>query len=514
MTNDTWKLGNHEFTSRFILGSGKYSLELIKAAVEEAGAQIVTMALRRANEGGLANILDYIPEGVTLLPNTSGARNADEAVRIARLAREVCGSDFIKIEIMRDTKYLLPDNYETIKATEILAKEGFIVMPYMYPDLNMARDMAAAGAACIMPLGAPIGSNKGLCTKEFIQILIDEIDLPIIVDAGIGRPSQACEAMEMGAAAVMANTAIATAGDVKTDGRRHEKGCRSRKSRLSGRYGSGTNKGSQRFLSSHRLSERLTSLHPIREEIRFRFPEPISSGRLPEVMFKSWKEQKMNTETHINESILNDEIREHQKENRIDHMTYLPDMEDIGSEVMDQVISAMNAYDYDIYTENDVRRALAHDNRSLERFQGAAVPRLPCLCWRTSPRPLRRRPGNISAIPSACSPRLIIANYCENYCIYCGFNCHNHIKRAQLNEEEIEKEFAAIAKTGPAGNSHSHRGKPEALHGGIHRPGLRDCPEIFPGGRSGSLPDELRRIRSSASVRSRLRHRLSGNVQL
>lgn len=211
---DTWKLGNHEFTSRFILGSGKYSLELIQAAVENAGAQIVTMALRRANEGGLANILDYIPENVTILPNTSGARNAEEAVRIARLAREVCGSEFIKIEIMRDTRYLLPDNYETIKATEILAKEGFVVMPYMYPDLNMARDMADAGAACIMPLGAPIGSNKGLCTKEFIQILIDEIDLPIIVDAGIGKPSEACEAMEMGAAAIMANTAIATAGDI------------------------------------------------------------------------------------------------------------------------------------------------------------------------------------------------------------------------------------------------------------------------------------------------------------
>ena len=120
-----------------------------------------------------------------------------------------------KIEIMRDSKYLLPDNFETIKATEILAKEGFIVMPYMYPDLNVARDLANAGAACIMPLGAPIGSNKGICTKEFIQILIDEIDLPIIVDAGIGRPSQACEAMEMGAAAVMANTAVATAGDVE-----------------------------------------------------------------------------------------------------------------------------------------------------------------------------------------------------------------------------------------------------------------------------------------------------------
>ena len=211
---DTWKLGDHEFTSRFILGSGKYSLDLIRAAVEHAGAQIITLALRRANEGGMANILDYIPEGVTLLPNTSGARNADEAVRIARLAREVCGTDFVKIEVIRDSKYLLPDNYETAKATEILAKEGFVVMPYMYPDLNAARDMANAGAACIMPLGAPIGSNKGICTKEFIQILIDEIDLPIIVDAGIGRPSQACEAMEMGAAAVMANTAIATAGDV------------------------------------------------------------------------------------------------------------------------------------------------------------------------------------------------------------------------------------------------------------------------------------------------------------
>ncbi len=213
-TTDTWKLGNHEFTSRFILGSGKYSLDLIKAAVEQAQAEIITLALRRVNAGGAANILDYIPDNVSLLPNTSGARNADEAVRIARLSRELCKSDLVKIEIMRDSKYLLPDNYETIKATEILAKEGFTVMPYMYPDLNVARDLANAGAACIMPLGAPIGSNRGLATKEFIQILIDEIDLPIIVDAGIGRPSQACEAMEMGATAIMANTAIATAGDV------------------------------------------------------------------------------------------------------------------------------------------------------------------------------------------------------------------------------------------------------------------------------------------------------------
>ena len=215
LNKDTFCLGGHEFQSRFILGSGKYSLELIKAAVENAGAQMITLALRRANQGGLANILDYIPEGVTLLPNTSGARNAEEAVRIARLAREICQSDFIKIEVIHDSKYLLPDNYETVKATEILAKEGFVVMPYMYPDLNAARDLANAGAACVMPLGSPIGSNKGICTKDFIQILINEIDLPIIVDAGIGKPSQACEAMEMGAAAVMANTAIASSGDVK-----------------------------------------------------------------------------------------------------------------------------------------------------------------------------------------------------------------------------------------------------------------------------------------------------------
>ena len=213
-TTDKWSLGGHEFTSRFILGSGKFSLDLVKACVENAGTEIVTLAIRRANEGGLANILDYIPENVTLLPNTSGARTAEEAVRIAKLSRELGCGDFVKVEVIHDSRYLLPDNYETIKATEMLAKEGFTVMPYMYPDLNAARDLANAGAACIMPLGAPIGSNKGLCTKEFIQILINEIDLPVIVDAGLGRPSQACESMEMGAAAIMANTAIATSGDV------------------------------------------------------------------------------------------------------------------------------------------------------------------------------------------------------------------------------------------------------------------------------------------------------------
>ncbi len=214
LDNDKLVIGGREFNSRFILGSGKYSMKLIEAAIKDAGAEIITLAVRRTNTKEEENILDFIPENVTLLPNTSGARDAKEAVRIARLARELGCGDMVKIEIMKDTKYLLPDNYETIKATEILAKEGFIVMPYMYPDLNCARELVNVGAASVMPLASPIGSNKGLATKEFIQILIDEIDLPIIVDAGIGKPSQACEAMEMGAAAVMANTALATAGDL------------------------------------------------------------------------------------------------------------------------------------------------------------------------------------------------------------------------------------------------------------------------------------------------------------
>ena len=143
-------LGGHEFTSRFILGSGKFSLDLVKACIEKADAQIITLALRRANEGGLANILDYIPKNVTLLPNTSGARNAEEAVRIARLSREIGCGDFVKIEVIHDSKYLLPDNYETVKATEILAKEGFVVMPYMYPDLNAARDLVNASCRWVL----------------------------------------------------------------------------------------------------------------------------------------------------------------------------------------------------------------------------------------------------------------------------------------------------------------------------------------------------------------------------
>lgn len=210
---DELVIGGHKFTSRFILGSGKYSYDLIDSAINNAKAQIITMALRQ-NTTGSENILNFIPENITILPNTSGSTTAEEAIRTARIARELSGSNFIKVEVVPDKKYLMPDNHETLKATAILAKEGFIVMPYILPDLNAARHLVDAGAATIMPLAAPIGTNKGLSTKDLIQILVDEIDVPVIVDAGIGRPSQAAEAMEMGVSAVMANTSMATAGNI------------------------------------------------------------------------------------------------------------------------------------------------------------------------------------------------------------------------------------------------------------------------------------------------------------
>ncbi|MBQ7135924.1 thiazole synthase [Campylobacter sp.] len=212
---DKLNLGGKLFNSRFIMGSGKFDPELISACIDEAKTQIITLAIRRVNQDQNISITKFIPKNITLLPNTSGARDANEALRIARLGKELGCGDMIKIEVIRDSKFLLPDNYETLKAIELLASDGFIPLAYMMPDLVVARDMVNAGAAAIMPLAAPIGSNKGLSNKDMIQILIDEIELPIIVDAGIGRPSQACEAMEMGCAAVMANTAIATAGDIR-----------------------------------------------------------------------------------------------------------------------------------------------------------------------------------------------------------------------------------------------------------------------------------------------------------
>ena len=212
---DVFELGGEKLTSRFLLGTGKFGNNKdMPAAINASGTQIVTVALRRADPGyPEENIMSYIPKDCIVMPNTSGARNADEAVRIAHMARAMGCGKWIKIEVIADNRYLMPDNQATIEATEILAKEGFVVLPYMSPDLMSAKRLAAAGAAAVMPLAAPIGSNRGLETKELIRILIDEIDLPIIVDAGIGKPSEAAEAMEMGAAAVLVNTAVATAGN-------------------------------------------------------------------------------------------------------------------------------------------------------------------------------------------------------------------------------------------------------------------------------------------------------------
>jgi thiazole synthase len=175
---------------------------------------MITVALRRVDPtADNENILSYIPDSVTLLPNTSGARTASEAVRIARIAREAGYGKFIKIEVITDIKYLMPDNHETLLATQTLAKEGFIVLPYMMPDITVTKQLYDAGAAAVMPLGSPIGTNRGLEMKPLIKRVIETSKLPVVVDAGIGRPSQAAEAMEMGADAVLVNTAIATSHD-------------------------------------------------------------------------------------------------------------------------------------------------------------------------------------------------------------------------------------------------------------------------------------------------------------
>lgn len=212
---DTLNIGGVELKSRLLVGTGKFANnKLIPAVIEKSRAQIITVAVRRVDlDSKEDNMLNFIPKDCILLPNTSGARNAEEAVKIARLAKAMGCGNWIKIETISDNKYLLPDNEETVKATRILAEEGFVVLPYFSPDLMTAKKLAAAGAAAVMPLAAPIGSNRGMKTKELIQIIIDEIDLPVIVDAGLGRPSEAAEAMEMGAGAVLVNTAIATAGD-------------------------------------------------------------------------------------------------------------------------------------------------------------------------------------------------------------------------------------------------------------------------------------------------------------
>jgi len=212
---DYLQIAGHQFRSRLITGSGKYRDEsIIPSVLDASECEIITIALRRVDlQKPQQSILQHVPQGKVLLPNTSGARNADEAVRIARLARAAGCGNWIKIEVIKDQRYLLPDNTETVKATEILAKEGFVVLPYFSPDLSAAQQLQQAGAAAIMPLGSPIGSNQGLQTRAMIEILLELVDLPLIVDAGIGKPSQAAEAMEMGVSAVLLNTAIAVSRD-------------------------------------------------------------------------------------------------------------------------------------------------------------------------------------------------------------------------------------------------------------------------------------------------------------
>ena len=217
--NSPLVIAGREFSSRLLLGTGKFaSNELMRDALEASGTEIVTVALRRADLSGrhdpFADILDFIDaEKYLLLPNTSGAMNADEAVRLARLAATAGLPKWVKLEIHPDPQYLLPDPIETLRATEILAKEGFTVLPYINADPVLAKRLEDAGAATVMPLGSPIGSNRGLETRGQIAIIIEQSRVPVIVDAGIGAPSHAAEALEMGADAVLVNTAIAVAED-------------------------------------------------------------------------------------------------------------------------------------------------------------------------------------------------------------------------------------------------------------------------------------------------------------
>jgi thiazole synthase len=212
-------IAGREFKSRMILGTGKFSSpEAMRDALEVSGADMVTVALRRADLSGrkdpFANILDYIdPKRFLLLPNTSGAMNAEEAVRLARLAVAAGLPKWIKLEIHPDPRYLLPDPIETLKAAEMLVKEGFTVLPYINADPVLAKRLQDAGTATVMPLGSPIGSNRGLRTLDQIKIIIEQATVPVVVDAGLGAPSHAAEAMEAGADAVLVNTAIAVASD-------------------------------------------------------------------------------------------------------------------------------------------------------------------------------------------------------------------------------------------------------------------------------------------------------------
>lgn len=212
-------IAGREFDSRLFLGTGKFaSNEAMRDALTASGSQMVTVALRRADLSGrkdpFANILEFLdPKRYLVLPNTSGAMNAEEAVRLARLAVTAGLPNWVKLEIHPDPRYLLPDPIETLKAAEILVKEGFVVLPYINADPVLAKRLQDVGTATVMPLGSPIGSNRGIETRAQIEIILEQATVPVVVDAGIGAPSQAAEALEMGADAVLVNTAIAVARD-------------------------------------------------------------------------------------------------------------------------------------------------------------------------------------------------------------------------------------------------------------------------------------------------------------
>jgi thiazole synthase len=216
---DALVIANHKFHSRLIVGTGKFSSpEAMSDALAASGAEMVTVALRRADLSGkkdpFANILEFLdPKRYLILPNTSGAMNAEEAVRLARLAVAAGLPNWIKLEIHPDPRYLLPDPIETFKAAELLVKEGFVVLPYINADPVLAKRLQDLGTATVMPLGSPIGSNRGVETRGQIRIIIEQATVPVVVDAGLGAPSHAAEAMEMGADAVLVNTAIAVASD-------------------------------------------------------------------------------------------------------------------------------------------------------------------------------------------------------------------------------------------------------------------------------------------------------------
>lgn len=213
---DSLTLGNFEFDSRLFVGTGKFeSGELLGQSLSASGSQMVTVAMKRANPKAKEDsILDFIDSKFTkILPNTSGVRDAKEAIFVAQMAREALQTNWLKLEIHPDPKYLMPDPIATLEATKELASEGFIVLPYCHADPVLCKKLEDAGAAAVMPLGSPIGSNQGLETREFLRIIIEQSSIPVVVDAGIGAPSQAAEAMEMGASAVLVNTAIAVSRD-------------------------------------------------------------------------------------------------------------------------------------------------------------------------------------------------------------------------------------------------------------------------------------------------------------